>query len=169
LGIDTATIAAAVARFRPVFGRVERIEIGDRRALLLLAKNPAGANEVVRTVAGNGQLPVIVIALNDDIADGRDVSWIWDVDFERLMPYAERIIASGSRAEELALRFKYGGYDTERIEVLRNLEEALDRGLELTPSGAEMTVIPTYTAMIGLQRILTDRGLVKPYWDREPG
>ena len=169
LGIDPSTIAAAVARFRPAFGRVERIEIGDRRALLLLAKNPAGANEVVRTVSGNGRLPVIVIALNDDIADGRDVSWIWDVDFERLMPHAERIIASGSRAEELALRFKYGGYDTKRIEVTHDLEEALDRGLELTPSGAEMTIIPTYTAMIGLQRILTDRGLVKPYWDREPG
>ncbi len=169
IGIEPQVIAEGLTRFRPAFGRVERITIGERRVLLLLAKNPAGANEIVRTVSDNGSLPVIVIALNDDIADGRDVSWIWDVDFERLMPHAERVIASGSRAEELALRFKYGGYDPDRLEVARDLATALDRGLQLTPSGAEMTVIPTYTAMLALQRILTNRGLVKPYWDRAPG
>jgi lipid II isoglutaminyl synthase (glutamine-hydrolysing) len=106
-----------------------------------------------------------VIALNDDIADGRDVSWIWDVDFEPLAESLERLVASGSRAQELALRFKYGGLEPDRIEVEPSLERALDRGLELTPEGGELCVLPTYTAMLALRRVAADRGLVRPYWE----
>ena len=79
-----------------------------------------------------------VIALNDAIADGRDVSWIWDVDFEPLLAGLDRLVATGSRAAELALRFAYGGLPRERIEVVPSLERALDRGLELTPAGGEL-------------------------------
>lgn len=169
LGASSAEIAGALADFEPAFGRLERIEIGDRSALLLLAKNPAGANEVVRTLAGQEPFAAIMLALNDEIADGRDVSWIWDVEFEQLMPLAERVIASGSRAEELALRFKYGGFPEERLELERELGAALDRGLELTPPGESLAVVPTYTAMLGLQSILTERGLARPYWERSEG
>jgi UDP-N-acetylmuramyl tripeptide synthase len=109
-----------------------------------------------------------MVALNDGIADGRDVSWIWDVDFEPLLGEGglERLVATGGRAAELALRFKYGGMPTEAIEVEPDLERALDRGLELTPSGAELVVLPTYTAMLALQRIVAGRGLAPPYWER---
>ena len=169
LGVAVADIAARLGEFRPAFGRLERISIADKSLLLWLAKNPAGANEVVRTLAGAGPLHAVVIALNDDIADGRDVSWIWDVDLEDLMPHVSRVVASGSRAEELALRFKYGGFPTERLELERDLATALDRGLELTPPGEELAVIPTYTAMLALQRILTTRGLAPPYWQRANG
>ena len=169
LGVEPDAIAEALVEFRPAFGRLERIRVGEKSLLLLLAKNPAGANEVVRTLVRGGATATTVIALNDEIADGRDVSWIWDVDFENLMPHTERVIATGSRAEELALRFKYGGYPPERLEVERELERALDRGLELTAPGQELIVIPTYTAMLALQGVLTDRGLARPYWERQNG
>jgi UDP-N-acetylmuramyl tripeptide synthase len=131
---------------------------------MLLVKNPAGANEAVRTLVADGVPPVAVIALNDDVADGRDVSWIWDVDFEPLAAGLEHLIASGSRAEELALRFVYGGMDERRIEVVPDLGDALDRGLELTPPEGVLPVLPTYTAMLALRAVAVSRGLVDPYW-----
>ena len=109
---------------------------------------------------------MLVAALNDEIADGRDVSWIWDVDFEPLLPALETLVAAGARAHELALRFRYGGLDEEAIEVEPDLARALDRGLELTAAGGELVVLPTYTAMLGLQRLLAARGLARPYWER---
>ena len=169
LGLSVDEIASALGEFRPAFGRLERIPVGEKSLLLLLAKNPAGANEVVRTLSRGETAPTTVIALNDEIADGRDVSWIWDVDFELLMPHTERVIATGSRAEELALRFKYGGFPAEQLEVEPELDRALDRGLEATPPGRQLAVIPTYTAMLALQRLLTDRGLAQPYWQRQEG
>jgi UDP-N-acetylmuramyl tripeptide synthase len=108
---------------------------------------------------------VLVVALNDAIADGQDVSWIWDVDFEPLLPHVHHVIASGDRAAELGLRLVYGGLPEDRLEVVPPLERALDRGLELIEAGTDLVVLPTYTAMLALQGILTKRRLVKPYWD----
>jgi UDP-N-acetylmuramyl tripeptide synthase len=105
------------------------------------------------------------VALNDEIADGRDVSWIWDVDFEPLLGRLERLIATGERAAELALRFKYAGLPEDAIEVVPSLEAALDHGLELTPRGEELTALPTYTAMLALRDLVGRRGFVKPYWE----
>jgi UDP-N-acetylmuramyl tripeptide synthase len=164
LGASLDEIVAGLGRFSAAFGRFERIEAGDKRILVLLIKNPAGANEAVRTLVDGGSPRVLVAALNDEIADGRDVSWIWDVDFEPLLPGLETLVASGGRAAELALRFRYSGLDEASIEVEPGLDAALDRGLELTPAGGELVVLPTYTAMLGLQRILTNRGLTKAYW-----
>jgi UDP-N-acetylmuramyl tripeptide synthase len=167
LGATPDEIQSGLARFRPAFGRFERIEVGDRRVLVLLIKNPAGANEAVRTLVEGNPPEVALIALNDEIADGRDVSWIWDVDFEPLAERLERLVVAGGRAEELGLRFKYGGLDPDRIEVVRDLDRALDRGLALVPPGGELVVLPTYTAMLALRDIATRRGLVRPFW--EPG
>jgi UDP-N-acetylmuramyl tripeptide synthase len=166
LGAGLEEIAAGLERFSAAFGRFERVAVGEKRLLLLLIKNPAGANEAVRTLVDGGAPGVLVVALNDEIADGRDVSWIWDVDFEPLVPRLRTLVASGGRAAELALRFRYGGLDDEGIEVEPDLGKALDRGLELTPDGGELVVLPTYTAMLGLQRLLASRGLAKPYWER---
>ena len=166
LGASLDEIEAGLARAQAAFGRFERISIGDRVVLLLLIKNPAGANEAVRTLLAGGPPSVAVIALNDAIADGRDVSWIWDVDFEPLLEGLERLVLSGERAAELGLRCKYAGVPAGRIEVVPSLEAALDRGLELTPSGGELTVLPTYTAMLALRRIIAGRGYVPQYWER---
>jgi lipid II isoglutaminyl synthase (glutamine-hydrolysing) len=166
LGMSLDDVRDGLARFSAAFGRFERIAIDDRRVLTLLIKNPAGANEAIRTLVEGAAPRVAVIALNDAIADGRDVSWIWDVDFEPLLDGLERVVATGDRAAELALRFAYGGLDEAAIEVEPDLARALDRGLELTPEGGELIVLPTYTAMLGLQRIVSDRGLAKRYWER---
>ena len=166
LGRSLADVRDGLARFSAAFGRFERIAIGDRRVLVLLIKNPAGANEAIRTLVEGAPPRVAVIALNDAIADGRDVSWIWDVDFEPLLAGLDRLVATGSRAAELALRFAYAGFPRDRIEVVPSLVAALDRGLELTPAGGELTVLPTYTAMLALRRTLAERGHVTNYWER---
>lgn len=165
LGADLDEIAAGLARFQAAFGRFERIIAGDRSVLLLLVKNPAGANEVVRTLVDAGSPSRLLVALNDEIADGRDVSWIWDVDFEPLLDGLDELVVSGSRAEELALRFKYGGLDPEKITIIRDLARALTHGLDGTPAGGELIVLPTYTAMLALRQIAAERGLVRPYWE----
>jgi len=166
LGASLDEVAQGLERFTAAFGRFERVTVGDRRVLVLLIKNPAGANEAVRTLVAAAAPRVVVIALNDAIADGQDVSWIWDVDFEPLFDGIERLVATGDRAAELALRARYAGVDDAAIEVEPGLERALDRGLELTPPGGELVVLPTYTAMLALRKIAVGRGLVRPYWER---
>jgi UDP-N-acetylmuramyl tripeptide synthase len=166
LGASFDEIVTGLGRFSAAFGRFERIAVDGKQLLLLLIKNPAGANEAVRTLVDGRPPRLAVIALNDAIADGRDVSWIWDVDFEPLLAGLDTIVVSGGRAAELALRCKYGGLDESKIEVVPDLARALDRGLELTPDGGELVVLPTYTAMLALQRLIAERGLAKKYWER---
>jgi UDP-N-acetylmuramyl tripeptide synthase len=166
LVVSLDDVARGLERFVAAFGRFERIPVGDRGLLMLLVKNPAGANEAVRTLLDGDAPRLAVVALNDEIADGRDVSWIWDVDFEPLLDGLEHVVTSGARAAELALRFAYGGLPRDRIEVVPELERALDRGLALTPDGGELVVLPTYTAMLALRRIVSERGHVAQYWER---
>ena len=167
--LDTplAALVAGLESALPAWGRFERIAVGDGKTVtLLLVKNPAGANEAVRTLLSGAEPPTLaLVALNDQTADGRDVSWIWDVDYEPLLAVADRLVASGDRAAELALRFRYGGMAEDAIEVVPALEEALDRALALTPTGGELVVLPTYTAMLALRRILAARGHVRTFWD----
>jgi len=166
LGASLDEIVAGLSGFAAAFGRFERIVVGDRTVLVLLVKNPAGANEVVRTLVSGGPPKLGVLALNDEIADGRDVSWIWDVDWEPLLAGLDRVVVTGERAAEMALRCKYGGFAVDAIEVVPELDRALDRGLALTDAGGELVVLPTYTAMLALRDIVGDRGFVRPYWER---
>jgi UDP-N-acetylmuramyl tripeptide synthase len=165
LGASLDEIRAGLEGFGAAFGRFERIAAGDKSLLVLLIKNPAGANEVVRTLVDGGAPPLLLIALNDAIADGQDVSWIWDIDLEPLLERTGRLVASGGRAAELALRCTYGGLDETSLEVEPDLGRALQRALELTAPGGELVVLPTYTAMLALRRLVTEQGLVRPYWE----
>jgi UDP-N-acetylmuramyl tripeptide synthase len=164
LGASLADVRGGLERFSAAFGRFERIPAGGKTIVLLLIKNPAGANEVVRTLE-TGVPPVLVIALNDAIADGQDVSWIWDVDFEPLLEHVGVVVATGDRAAELGLRLRYGGLPEECLEVVPELERALDRGLSLVEAGTDLVVLPTYTAMLALRELLARRGDVRPYWE----
>ena len=166
LGASLDEIQAGLERFRAAFGRFERIEVGDKRLVMLLVKNPAGANEAVRTLVAGRPPSVALVALNDAIADGRDVSWIWDVDFEPLFDHLRSAVLTGERASELALRFKYGGLAPETIDVVPDLARALDRALERTPAGEELVALPTYTAMLALRKVIGERGFARPYWER---
>jgi len=166
LGVALDDLAAGLERFSAAFGRFERIKIGEHRLLMLLIKNPAGANEAIRTLVEGRAPRLAVVALNDEIADGKDVSWIWDVDFEPLLDGLERLVATGGRAAELALRAKYAGFPAERIDVVPDLRGALDRGLALARPSEELVVLPTYTAMLALRKIIGELGHVRPYWER---
>ena len=164
LGATLDDVHAGLERFHAAFGRFERIDVDGKSLLVLLIKNPAGANEAIRTLLAGEPPTLLLVALNDATADGKDVSWIWDVDFEPLLPTLDRLVATGDRAAELALRFKYGGLDETAIEVVPQLETALDRGLELTPPGGQLVALPTYTAMLALREVVARRGHVRPYW-----
>ena len=164
LGASLDEIVGGLEGFGGAFGRFERITVGSRRLLVLLIKNPAGANEAIRTLVAGRPPRLALIALNDEIADGRDVSWIWDVDFEPLLDGLEQVIATGERAAELALRCKYAGF--ENVVVQPDLGRALDLGLETVGEGEELVCLPTYTAMLALREIVTERGHVRPYWER---
>jgi lipid II isoglutaminyl synthase (glutamine-hydrolysing) len=133
LGIAPATIAAGLQDARAAFGRAERVSLNGRELHILLVKNPAGANEVLRTLALEPGEHDLLGVLNDNIADGRDVSWIWDADFELLAGRVRSAVCAGTRAAELAVRLKYAGVEPERITVQPNLERALAHAAAGTP------------------------------------
>jgi UDP-N-acetylmuramyl tripeptide synthase len=165
LGIDIETIKEGIEGFKAAFGRVERLEADGRHILMILAKNPAGFNEVIRTLTGAVGRKNVVFALNDNIADGRDVSWIWDVDFEMFRGGLGSVVCSGIRAADMALRVKYAELGEESLTVEPDLEAALDRGLETARPGETVYLVPTYTAMLELRRSMVKRGLASPYWE----
>ena len=159
LGVPLATVGDALEGFGGAFGRVETIPVSGRQVSILLIKNPAGANEVLRTLTlEDGQLD-LWIALNDGIADGRDISWIWDADFEVLAGRVRRVTCSGTRAEEMALRLKYAGVEAEP-EVDRDLGRSLDSAVA-GAAGDHVYALPTYTALLELRDLLAERGLAK--------
>src|SRR4051812_30020296 len=162
LGVELDDVVAGLRAVEPAFGRAETLDLGGRPASLLLGKNPAGANEGLRTLALEERELDLFGVLNDRIADGRDVSWVWDADWELLVGRVRRFTCSGTRAAELALRMKYAGLDAARIHVVDDLEAGLDA--PLADGDGPLYVIPTYTALLELREVLTKRGQVKAYW-----
>ena len=183
LRVSLADISSGLQGTRAAFGRAETVTLtgveggstahGDTRELrILLVKNPTGANEVLRTLALEPGSHDLLGVLNDQIADGRDVSWIWDADFELLAGRVRRVTCAGTRAPELALRMKYAGIEPQRIVVEPDLRRALalaaaDRagggrvGDDETPP---LYALPTYTAMLALRELLVARGDAADAW-----
>jgi len=164
LGIQADEIAVALAETRAAFGRVETVPVGEKKVSILLVKNPAGANEVLRTLrleAGGAGLD-LWIALNDRIADGRDISWVWDADFELLAGAVRRVTCAGTRAPEMALRLKYAGWPERAIAVEPEIEASLDGAIAAAPE--TLFALPTYTALLELHRVLSSRGLTEEFW-----
>jgi UDP-N-acetylmuramyl tripeptide synthase len=156
LGATLEQVAAGLQAVSPAFGRAETLSVAGRELSILLVKNPAGANEVLRTLTlEDGEHDVFAI-LNDNIADGRDVSWVWDADFEVLAPRVRRATCSGTRAAEMALRLKYAGVPTARIAVQPDLGAGLDDALRA--GKGRLFALPTYTAMLALREALVTRG-----------
>jgi UDP-N-acetylmuramyl tripeptide synthase len=153
LGIEDAAIEKGLATFTPGFGRQERMRVNGREVEVVLAKNPAGVNQVLRLIAASDGERNLAVFLNDDIADGRDISWIWDVDFELLAGRLGSLTVSGRRAWDMALRLKYAGL-AELPDVEHDAASALREALGKTPEGGTLYVIPTYTAMLEVRNIL---------------
>ena len=163
LGAPLAAVRAGLEGFAGAFGRVETIAAGPRDLSILLVKNPAGANEVLRTLTLEDGSLDLWLALNDHTADGRDVSWIWDADFELLAGRVRRATCSGTRAEEMALRLKYAGVEAPTAverDVGRSLDAALADG-----NGGPLYALPTYTALLELRDLLARRGLAAGWAD----
>ncbi len=164
LSVDLDTVVAGLEAVTAAFGRAETLTIGPNQLQVMLVKNPAGANEILRTLALEGTELEVLGILNDRIADGRDISWIWDADFELLDSHVRRVTCSGTRAAELALRLKYAGVPGDRLEVQPELAPALDDALTRAASG-RLFVLPTYTALLELHSLLADRGHVHQFWE----
>ena len=161
LGAGPEQIVQGLQATRAAFGRAETVQVGDRAISILLVKNPAGANEVLRTLALEPGEHELLAVLNDRTADGRDVSWIWDADFELLTGHVARVVCSGTRAAEMALRMKYAGVPAERIVVREGLSGALDEAVVGGDPAAPLYALPTYTAMLELRELLVDRDAAK--------
>lgn len=173
LGLDPERSALALGRAAASFGRMEHIAVDGRDLLIALVKNPTGYNQVVRTILESptqGGPRHFLMALNDRYADGTDISWIWDVDFEILSrsgAQVGRIVVSGTRAEDLALRLKYAGIPQAWIRMEPDLARALDAALVDLPNGATLYATPTYTAMLELRDIISRRGFAPQFWEPE--
>ncbi len=168
LGIPVAQIVAGLEAVSAAFGRAEVITLTGVELSVLLIKNPAGANEILRTLVLEPGEHELVVILNDRTADGRDISWIWDADFELLAQRVRRITCSGTRAAELALRLKYARVPVERLHVIPELSPALDDALRWARTG-RIYALPTYTALLDLRDELARRGLVNQFWAADTG
>lgn len=163
LEVAPTTVLEALRTFVAPFGRIERVELHGRRLTLALIKNPTGANEVLRLIASAPPAPLL-IAINDLIADGRDVSWLWDTDFEMLAAYPAPIIVSGIRALDMAVRLKYAGVPASQIRVVPQIVDALGAVAEQAAPGGEAYILPTYTAMLATREALHARGALRDVW-----
>jgi UDP-N-acetylmuramyl tripeptide synthase len=170
-GVGLEAILHGLEEFGGAFGRVERVRVGDREAFLLLIKNPVGFNEILRTFVTDGEARYVLIAINDNHADGLDVSWLWDVDFEMLADArvetqtkgASPFMVAGTRAEDMAVRLKYA--DLPVGSVIPDLREAIKTALEATPPKETLYVLPTYTAMFEIRKTLSELGYTHPFWE----
>jgi lipid II isoglutaminyl synthase (glutamine-hydrolysing) len=166
LGVPLDDVVRGIGEFGGAFGRVERVKAGDREVFLLLIKNPVGFNETLRTFVTDRTARHVMISINDNDADGRDVSWLWDVDFEMLAEKGEDaapIMVSGLRAGDMAVRLKYAELPVG--EVIPDRQEAIRRAIENTPPGETVYVLPTYTAMLEIRQSLSDLGYTHPFWE----
>jgi UDP-N-acetylmuramyl tripeptide synthase len=166
LGVGLDTIVEGLGAVTAAFGRAETVALAGKRLQLLLIKNPAGANEVLRTLALEPDEVDLLAVLNDLTADGRDVSWVWDADFELIAPRIRSVVCAGTRAAELAVRLKYAGVPRGRMTLVPELPAALD-ALIARSTSERLFALPTYTALLELRAELTRRGHVSAYWSGE--
>lgn len=148
LGFNQKQIQNGLNTYKAMSGRAEQTEINGHKAIIQLIKNPAGANEVLKTVNLESR---ILIAINDNFADGRDMSWLWDTEFELLKDTQKTIVTSGIRANDVALRLKHAGVPIEKIKVIPNLIEALNEVSSSEDKTEKITIMPSYTALLQLK------------------
>jgi UDP-N-acetylmuramyl tripeptide synthase len=171
VGVGTGEIVAALGSFQAAFGRIERVPFEGREIILALVKNPTGFNEVLRMLVGgetSGVTTPTLLAINDLDADGRDVSWLWDVDFEVLAEGDAPLHTAGIRGPDMAVRLKYAGVAPERIfpHPPDDVRSAILDFVRAAPAGATLYILPTYTAMLEIRRILADLGAVRDFWQQ---
>ncbi|MCL4424451.1 MAG: Mur ligase family protein [Firmicutes bacterium] len=167
LGISREVVAKGLQAFVTSFGRMEHLLIRNREVFLALVKNPTGFNAVIKTLLEGEERKNVLIAINDKYADGTDISWLWDVDFERLATAEERvnfILTSGIRAEDMAVRLKYAGFPVEKLAMQNDLGSALEEGLTRAGEGGTLYILPTYTALLEIREVINKLGYGRRFW-----
>jgi UDP-N-acetylmuramyl tripeptide synthase len=167
LGLPIENTIRALGNFECGFGRMETIYVGSKKIKLILVKNPTGFNQVLNYLLTEDKNMQLAFLLNDNLADGTDISWIWDVDFEKLNEIQEKICntyTSGVRAEDMAVRLKYAGIYTDKINIIKDYRELIETGLSKTPESHSFYILPTYTAMTDIRKILKDKYKLKEFW-----
>ena len=166
IGIDTPAIYDTIKNFRAAFGRAEELDVNGKHVRILLSKNPVGMNETIRAVADlqkKGGASTKLLVLNDRTPDGTDVSWIWDVDTEKLVELGGTIVVSGDRVYDMALRLRYSQTEEQnnfKLIVKQDLPEAITTALEQTPADETLHILPTYSAMLEVRGLLTGRKIL---------
>lgn len=164
-GLDS--IINSLQSFECGFGRMETINVQDKAIKLILVKNPTGFNQVLNFLSLDKQPLNVAFIINDNLADGTDISWLWDVDFEQLNNFSDNIInlfASGIRGEDMAVRLKYSGIDTSKIRLVKDYHMLVEEGLKAAPSGGCFYILPTYTAMLDIRGLLKKKYNLKEFW-----
>ncbi|MEN8908202.1 MAG: MurT ligase domain-containing protein [Clostridiales bacterium] len=157
----------ALSSFESGFGRMETIKFEDKLIKVILVKNPTGFNQVLNYLLTEENNLEIAFIINDKIADGRDISWLWDVDFEKLESIQDKIsnlYTSGIRAEDMSVRLKYAGIYTDKISQINTHSQLIDTGLKNTKPQNTFYILPTYTAMLEIRKILKNRFNLKEFW-----
>ena len=165
LGIKNETIIDALSSFECGFGRMEKFTVNGTDIRMILIKNPAGCNQVLNFLSNNTAPSLFVVALNDRFADGTDISWIWDVDFEKLNQISDKLTeiwVTGRRADDMAMRFKYAGIPVNKIKVMKDYEQLIDAA---TKQQAPVYMMPTYTAMLDIREIFSKNYGFKEFWE----
>ncbi len=151
-GIPAENIKKGIENYSTTFGRAERLELKGKKVLIQLIKNPIGATEVIRTIK-NDKKGKLFILINDNYADGRDVSWLWDANFELLADYDKTAVISGTRATDMAIRLKYAGISSQNLIIKDNIKKALLYALDNVQKDEQLYILPTYTALLELDKI----------------
>lgn len=160
LGMSEDVIQKGLNTYQSVFGRAENLVLKGKKVLVQLIKNPVGASEVLRLIGDNKHSKLLVM-LNDNYADGRDVSWIWDANFEILKDYKQKIVVSGDRAYDMAVRLKYAGVSEDQFLIEKNIKTAMEKALAMTSDEETLLILPTYTALLKMQKIIKKRKFKK--------
>lgn len=164
LKIKKEIIFNTLSTLTPAFGRMESFQKNGKKGIIHLVKNPTGFNQVLESITTDRKLKVALLVLNDNFADGTDISWIWDAEFELFKIGFDKIIVSGIRSEDLRLRLKYADVTSRIIEMEKDLDSALDLAFKSAKNGQTIYILPTYTAMLDLRKILVRQKIVKDYW-----
>lgn len=167
LGFSHKKTINALSSFESGFGRMESISLGDNNIQVILIKNPTGFSQVLKYLSSVYNSSVVCFMINDNIADGKDISWLYDVDFDPLKNMQDNIshiFVSGTRAQDMAVRLKYAGIFTDHISIEKNTQAMLSSGLDTLKPGETLFILPTYTALLDIRKILKKRFKLKNFW-----
>jgi UDP-N-acetylmuramyl tripeptide synthase len=165
MGLDLSAVPPALASLKPAFGRLEDITAGDKQIVLAFVKNPISYNTTLRTILQRPGMKHVLSVHSNAETDGEDFAWLWDIDLEELPPQLASLVTSGTKAEELAMRFKYAGVPEGMIRVIPERQAALDAALANVPTGGTLYILSGYTPLHELRRVMQQRGWVAPFWE----